>query len=249
MIPFRAMRRRQTRLATVAACAFAVAMLSPVAATAAVVLTPPPKPPEGPAVTGVRNATFHFAKPPDQASRKYTASATAWPAAASASVTLAAPTAGAKAGQRGAVVRAAGTPVWAQAIAGTSGAHAGPGSLGIRMLGHAAAQTAGADGVLFTVTPSGAGTGTVEVGLDYTSFAQAYGGNFASRLSLVELPPCALTTPQAPACRVQTPLASANDAVTGTVSAQLPLGAAAAPAVVLAATTSAGQEGGAGGSY
>ncbi len=51
----------------------------------------------------------------------------------------------------------------------------------------------------------------MRVGVDYSSFAQAYGGNYGSRLKLVELPACALTTPQVTACHRQTPLESAQD--------------------------------------
>ena len=42
---------------------------------------------------------------------------------------------------------------------------------------------------------SAAGAGRVHVSLSYAGFAQAYGGNYGSRLRLVELPGCALTTP------------------------------------------------------
>ena len=66
-------------------------------------------------------------------------------------------------------------------------------------------------------------TGKVRVGLDYASFAQAYGGNCGSRLELVELPRCALTTPQLAACRVQTPVGSVQDYKGSTVSAVVTL--------------------------
>ena len=160
---------------------------------------------------------------------------------------------------------AAGTPVWAQAVAGPHG-YAGPGTLGVRVLGHSSAGSAGVDGALFTVTATNGHPGTVRVGLDYGAFAQAYGGNYGSRLALAELPGCALTTPAVPACRKATPLSSVNDVAARTVSAQLPVGgqpgsaalaqaspsAALSPAVstvVLAASTGVGQEGSSAGSY
>jgi len=223
----------------------------------------PPRVSPGPAVSGVHAAAFNFKKPPNRASRVFTPSQTVWPAAAgSASVALAAPSGAA---QRGAVGRAAGTPVWAQAVAGTHG-YTGPATLGVRVLGHASARTAGVDGTLFAVTVTGGRPGMVRVGLDYGAFAQAYGGNYGSRLVLTELPGCALTTPGAPACRRQTPLASANDPAARTVSVSLPVGgqgsvaalaqespaAGVSPAVstvVLAAVAGAGQEGSPAGSY
>ena len=47
--------------------------------------------------------------------------------------------------------------------------------------------------------------GRVAVEVDYAAFAHAYGGDWASRLRLVELPACALTTPKAAKCRSRHP--------------------------------------------
>ncbi|MCG7208169.1 GH-E family nuclease [Streptomyces arenae] len=69
-----------------------------------------------------------------------------------------------------------------------------------------------------------AGSGRVKVGLDYGAFSQAIGGNYASRLHLVELPACALTTPQLAKCRKQTPLTSRNNPKNAAVSADVTLG-------------------------
>ncbi|MFJ9907924.1 GH-E family nuclease [Streptomyces sp. NPDC101152] len=68
------------------------------------------------------------------------------------------------------------------------------------------------------------GTGRVKVGLAYGAFRQAVGGNYASRLRLVELPACALTTPQLANCRKQTPLTSLNNPQQAAVSAEITLG-------------------------
>ncbi|MFD9489794.1 hypothetical protein ACFWBX_38680, partial [Streptomyces sp. NPDC059991] len=61
---------------------------------------------------------------------------------------------------------------------------------------------------------------------DYSGFKDLYGGDWSSRLHLVQLPTCAITTPEKPACQVQTPLAGNNDAtasrVTGTVALAAP---------------------------
>jgi hypothetical protein len=205
---FRAMRGRRG-LPALLACMIALGMATPAVAVAEVAATgyTPPAPSPGPTVKGVTDARPHFVKVPDKAAHGYAATETAWPAAGSGLASLALPTAGVKAG---AVSHAAGMPVWAQAVAGKGG-YTGPRSIGVRVLGHAAAQAAGVTGALFTVTPAvaapvvgrptaadanavvihavaagvtptgGAGAGTVRVGLDYRSFAQASGGNFGSR--------------------------------------------------------------------
>ena len=63
-------------------------------------------------------------------------------------------------------------------------------------------------GVVFTVTRSDGSTAAtrIHVSLDYSSFADAFGGDYATRLRLVELPACALTTPGVADCRRQMPV-------------------------------------------
>lgn len=104
------------------------------------------------------------------------------------------------------------------------------------------AQRLHLDGVVLQVTrtDSGTGAGTVRVGLDYSDFRDAYGGDWGSRLRLVTLPACALTTPDLAECRTESLLASSNDNGTQTVSAVVPLAAA----TVLAATADASGGGG-----
>jgi hypothetical protein len=105
--------------------------------------------------------------------------------------------------------RAPGAPVWAKVLADSRGPYAGPAQATVRILDHATAAAAGVDGVLFTVsTPVDAGSGSVRVGVDYIGFADAYGGNYGSRLRLIQLPACALSTPAVASCRIGTPLAS-----------------------------------------
>ncbi|MFE7778480.1 RHS repeat domain-containing protein [Streptomyces sp. NPDC057445] len=80
-----------------------------------------------------------------------------------------------------------------------------------------------------------------KVVVDYSSFRGAYGGDWASRLRLVQLPACALTTPGDAKCRIQKPVATKNDVRSGKLSAQMK---AAPTATVLAATAAAsGQTG------
>lgn len=199
---------------------------------------------------------FHFRKPRNQADRRFVPSAVHWPTAGSAVLTVR-PTAGG--GRQGALAHAAGTPVWAQEV---SGRGVLPRTLDVRVLGRAQALAAHVNGVLFAVSAADGGAGKVRVGLDYRRFAQAYGGNYGSRLVLAELPACALTTPAKPACQRQSPLRSANDWARQQVSAPVsvtragtgPAGPAtgAVPAVntvVLAASSGSGPEGSPAGTY
>ncbi|MDO0936774.1 RHS repeat-associated core domain-containing protein [Streptomyces sp. DG2A-72] len=73
--------------------------------------------------------------------------------------------------------------------------------------------------------------------LDYSGFAHAYGGDYASRLFLVRLPACALTTPKLKKCRTTTPLPTTNDTSSQTLTATAPL--AASGITAMAATTGA----------
>ncbi|MFF4121063.1 RHS repeat-associated core domain-containing protein [Streptomyces sp. NPDC001714] len=122
----------------------------------------------------------------------------------------------------------------------------------VRLPGQVTAQKLGVRGVVFTVQPDNAtASGAARLGLDYSAFRNAYGGDWAGRLRLVQLPSCALTTPSKPACRTETLLVSSNDAASSTVSADVTLPsvgktAATSSPIVLAAV--AGTSGG-GGSY
>lgn len=60
---------------------------------------------------------------------------------------------------------------------------------------------------------------STDVTVDYSSFAHAYGGDYASRLRLVRLPSCATSIARARSCGPATPLASANDVAHHTVTA------------------------------
>jgi RHS repeat-associated protein len=205
----------------------------------------------------------------NQAARHFRATRTAWPASSAETVALRAPAAGQAAGPRAGTRR---SPVWLQAVAraGTraDAAWRGPSAVSARLLPHARATALGLSAVVFEVSASGGSSaGQIRVGLNYGSFAQASGGNYGSRLRLVSLPACALTTPRVAACRRQTPLNSVQDYRRQSVSAIVRLGGPqpatltsypaarrgsvlASPAgEVIAATDSTGQEGGPGGTY
>lgn len=112
-------------------------------------------------------------------------------------------------------VRAGKLPVWLNAKAQRAGS-----SAQVAVLPQSSAQAAGVQGVLVSVKGAVAADGRITVG--YGDFADAFGGDWASRLHLVALPACALTTPQVAACRTQMPLTTSRDAAAQQLSATLP---------------------------
>ncbi|MFF6975031.1 MULTISPECIES: RHS repeat-associated core domain-containing protein [Streptomyces] len=96
----------------------------------------------------------------------------------------------------------------------------GPRQLRVDVLDPAVADRAGVDGLLFRIvrTDGGRTTAPVTVDVDYSGFRTAYGGDYASRLRLVQLPACAATTPKQPACGRTTTLTSRNDLKGSTLS-------------------------------
>ncbi|MGW2843260.1 RHS repeat-associated core domain-containing protein [Streptomyces sp. NPDC001493] len=123
-----------------------------------------------------------------------------------------------------------------------------PAQVESRILDHGRATKAGVNGMLFTLQPPApvqasddapASEGAVSVSVDYTSFAESFGGSYASRVQLVELPSCALTTPDEEQCRTADPVAAVNNTAERTLTADaVPL--SAGMATVLAVTASAG---------
>ncbi len=109
----------------------------------------------------------------------------------------------------------------------------------VNVLGQDAARRLGVEGVVLSVQPLQKATGKVRVELDYDAFRGAYGGDWASRLTLRELPACALTTPGAKGCSAGKELPTTNDVEAGKLSAPVTLSAAAGQASVLVATAEA----------
>lgn len=130
----------------------------------------------------------------------------------------------------------------------------------VRVADRATAERVGVDGVVFSVqtrtdmalnAKGAAGKdGKVAVTLDYSAYADAFGGSFGSRLRLVRLPACALTRPEDPACRTQIPVQADNDSGREKITAEIPavgekvsggaamtMAAAAGEPVVLAAVS------------
>ncbi|ARQ69197.1 polymorphic toxin-type HINT domain-containing protein [Streptomyces marincola] len=132
----------------------------------------------------------------------------------------------------------------------------------VEIADRAATREAGVDGLLFTVSDAetdadtdaetdpgadpaarAAGRGAVGVEVDYSSFAQAYGGGWAGRLGLVRLPACAATTPERDDCRERTPVASVNDTEARTVTAESVTLTGGGPAVLALVAEDAGETG------
>ncbi|GLW65303.1 hypothetical protein Arub01_35470 [Actinomadura rubrobrunea] len=115
------------------------------------------------------------------------------------------------------------------------------GKVRVTVLDRKATRTAGINGLALTVARTDkSAPGRVGIRLDYAEFAQAFGGAYGSRLRLVQLPECALTTPSKPECRSATPIPSKNDAETKTLTAEVEAapaatGTAAARGTVLVA--------------
>jgi len=107
------------------------------------------------------------------------------------------------------------SPVWVAAA--TSGA-AAPSKVQVRFADPAAARRAGFPlGLVFGVARSDASTaaGKVDVQFEPSLLSGEGGGNLGQRLYLVELPACALTTPDLPACQTRTPVKATVDPSTG----------------------------------
>ncbi|EKX61797.1 RHS repeat-associated core domain-containing protein [Streptomyces ipomoeae] len=98
-----------------------------------------------------------------------------------------------------------------------------PARVDVKVLDHKRLSPVGGVGLGVQVTrrDGTATAGPVQVTFDYSGFKYAYGGNFASRLRLVALPACALTTPKAKGCSPgkAKPVPVSNDVAKGTITA------------------------------
>lgn len=171
-----------------------------------------------------------------QAERAVSEQHASWPGGGTATV-----------GAGGSAATVGGLPVRLTAAAGTTASQAD-----VTVLNQQAAQTAGIQGVLLSVAPketaSAVPPAAVGSGLSvgYASFASAYGGGWSGRLSLIQLPACALTTPEKAECRATTPLRTVNDVAARTLSANLP---AATSPVLLGIAADQGESAKGGGDY
>ncbi|MEU8800906.1 RHS repeat-associated core domain-containing protein [Spirillospora sp. NPDC048819] len=96
------------------------------------------------------------------------------------------------------------------------------GKVRVSVLDRAAAAKAGLDGLAFTVARTDKPqAGRVGLELDYSQFAQAFGGAYGTRLRLYQVPACALSTPGKPECRLAAPLKAVNNSGEQTLTAQV----------------------------
>ncbi|MBA5224554.1 hypothetical protein H1X69_24590 [Streptomyces griseoaurantiacus] len=96
-----------------------------------------------------------------------------------------------------------------------------PDKVAVRVLDRETVEPAGGVGLGLQVTRTDGvdKPGRVQVGIDYSGFKYAYGGDFADRLRLVEMPACALETPQAEGCTQREFVSADNDTATGRLTA------------------------------
>ncbi|MFJ1805193.1 MULTISPECIES: polymorphic toxin-type HINT domain-containing protein [unclassified Streptomyces] len=168
----------------------------------------------------------------------YRADTPQWPKAGTATVDLT--TAGATK-----PVKAGGLPVWVASADGSGAV----GQVRVQAASHAKTLRSGANGMLLGITPSGATAagGRVKVVVDYAAIAKAYGGGYGSRLQLVQLPGCALTTPERAECQKRTPLKFTNRPSADQLTATVTVGSAPASAPAPEPKDGTGDAGDAGG--
>ncbi|MFJ5118398.1 ricin-type beta-trefoil lectin domain protein [Kitasatospora sp. NPDC088548] len=177
--------------------------------------------------------------------RAHKSDAAQWPKQAAVTVDLKnRPDLVAAKGGDGSTVRAGDTPVLLGAAtpgrsAGRTSAAGGdtpaaaPGTVEVKVADRAQAEQANVNGLLVGLKRADGGTdaASLDVSLDYSSIADAYGGGWASRLRLVAMPACALTTPERAECRTRQPLDSTIDPATKKITGTVVLpGDAATPA-------------------
>jgi RHS repeat-associated protein len=258
---FRSMQRwrrpRRVLVALVSTISVMAALVAGIPSPATAAPTAPPFA-NDPSIP-VKAVSSHYEK--SQRSPSWKPAVTSWPSGAadvslatssSAPATMATPQSAAKPVQAGKL------PVWvAPATPPANAAHTAtpastvPATVHISVASRAATQAAGVTGTIVGAqrTDSATSADAVQVSVGYGSFLDAYGGEFATRLHLVTLPACALTTPDKPACRTQTPVPYTRDGKADQLTATLALPAAthaktAAPTVLLAATSSTSGSGG-----
>ncbi|MFC5645547.1 RHS repeat domain-containing protein [Kitasatospora cinereorecta] len=103
-------------------------------------------------------------------------------------------------------------------------------SVKVEVAGGDKGKAAGVAGPVVTLTDTDASGGdrSVKVALDLKALQ---GAGWADRARLVELPACALTTPEKAECQTQKPVASSVDPKSGVLTAEVSVGAAASGAV------------------
>ncbi|MGW2239474.1 RHS repeat-associated core domain-containing protein [Streptomyces sp. NPDC001759] len=157
---------------------------------------------------------------------------TRWPAASVATVPVAAKAAHAKPTSVGHL------PVRLSA----PGTGPAPTKVKVTVAAHRAVTALGIDGTVLSLARADGRqrAGKTQLTLDYSGFAHAFGGDYASRLTLVRLPECALTTPTLKKCRTTSPVATTNDVVHHTLTATASVSSSGLTALAATATGKSG---------
>ncbi|WP_353945535.1 RHS repeat-associated core domain-containing protein [Streptomyces sp. HUAS MG91] len=140
-----------------------------------------------------------------------------WPKAGAARLKVPGP------GRTTARAQAGDLPVAATASAGRDRGQTT--DLDVQVLSHDDARDAGVNGVLLAVRGAAAkkADDSVQLKVDYSSFAGMYGGDWALRLTATVLDDCVLTAPTARSCKPGTPLKTDNDPKAQTLTADVPV--------------------------
>ncbi|MEV7603797.1 hypothetical protein AB0O91_41170, partial [Kitasatospora sp. NPDC089797] len=124
---------------------------------------------------------------------------------------------------RGGAKQAGDLPVWLAPVAPSTGVS----SVQVRVADLKEASAAGVPGTMVSLSRGEVPeAGRVRVGIDPAGLG--FGGDFAHRARLVELPECALSTPEADGCRTRKPVASHYDEQAKRLVAEVELPATAA---------------------
>lgn len=130
-----------------------------------------------------------------------------------------------------------------------------PSRVRVTVADHATAERAGIQGLLLSLQPTGTvpASAAADVQVDYSDMESAFAAGWSSRLRLVQLPACALTTPDRAECLNGVPLTTDNNTAARTLTSTVAFGPAKNSAertagtggtVVLAATAGvSGSEG------
>lgn len=178
---------------------------------------------------------------PDMSAKNAPVAKAAWPAAGAAEVAL--PETG---GAAAAPAKAGKLPVLLTRTPATDTrtkapvAH-GKGKVKVEVLDQKKSAAVGVNGVLVRVSRvDGDLGGTLSVSLDYKGFANAFGGDYAHRLTMSAVPDCVLSTPDRAECAATTPLRSTNAASRHQLTGEVTLGDAKSMLVAVTAAASSG---------
>ncbi|MFC4060623.1 RHS repeat-associated core domain-containing protein, partial [Planomonospora corallina] len=175
----------------------------------------PDAPEPEPSVDGRAVPAPKAAEGAEEKDPKVTPAPPVWPKAGSAEVEI-----------RAGLERAADLPV----RVGASGTATGAAKVRVRTLDAETVRRLGGVGLAARIerADGSAAPGTVRAEFSYGGFRNAFGGNLASRLQLVRLPACALTSPRPKGCVVRPQYVQArNDLKRGVLVADVQIGRAA----------------------